>query len=574
MFFGMSNSPASFQWFVNTQIMEEFCWKFREMGRRCLKNYMDNFGLGTLLKDIHIHIEMIHFLFNLLAKHRLHLKLSKSIFMQPQMDFLSIRISKDSITVDPAKITGLAEYPCNIINLQQARGFLGVAGYHCMFVKNFLTIAAPITWLMGKDVPFKWGPEQLEAQNKIIHTITHAPVLVKPDPSQQFKLKVDASQIGTGAILYQWDPPTTCTNSKEKLGPQQLVGFHSQKFTTTKQNYPMYDCKFLGIMRGLCCWSYLLKGTETPILVFTDHANLHYYRDPWNIGPQVAGYLPEQEQYNILLEYKPGPTNRADALSQWPDYEGPNPDNDEVLVWPDKYFCKHHTSIMVFNIDSIHDNWDSKVKLAQYQQQPNLKKWATMHNLTLLDRTHWHHGTALVVMADNALRRGVIFLFHDHVTASHPRITKTLQLLAQYYWWPNMKTFVTEYIRGCATCQMTKVNTCPNHPPLFPILPTENTHPFETIAMDFIMKLPQSGGYDTILTITDTDCSKASIFIPCHKAIDSTSILLSLQPPPLGIGFSAGSPTETMASSRFTTPDFREVFILNTTLDFSDLHGP
>jgi len=105
-----------------------------------------------------------------------------------------------------------------------------------------------------------------------------------------------------------------------------------------------------------------------------------------------------------------------------------------------------------------------------------------MHNLTLLDGTHWHHRTALVVVADNALRRGVISLFHDHVTAGHPGITKTLQLLLQYYWWPNMKTFITKYIKGCATCQMTKVNTCSNHPPLFPILPTENACPFEWIS--------------------------------------------------------------------------------------------
>jgi len=44
--------------------------------------------------------------------------------------------------------------------------------------------------------------------------------------------------------------------------------------------------------------------------------------------------------------------------------------------------------------------------------------------------------------------------------------------------------------------------------------------------MDFITKLPQSGGFDTILTIMDTDCSKASIFIPCHKAIDSEGVAL------------------------------------------------
>ena len=55
-------------------------------------------------------------------------------------------------------------------------------------------------------------------------------------------------------------------------------------------------------MRGLRNWSHLLKGTEIPVLVYTDHTNLKYYRDPRKIGPRIAGYLLEREQYNILLE--------------------------------------------------------------------------------------------------------------------------------------------------------------------------------------------------------------------------------------------------------------------------------
>jgi Integrase zinc binding domain len=152
----------------------------------------------------------------------------------------------------------------------------------------------------------------------------------------------------------------------------------------------------------------------------------------------------------------------------------------------------------------------------------------TAYNLTL-DPEHpdtWHHGTALVVVADNVLRRGVILLFHNHKASRHPGITKTLQLISPYYWWPNIKTFMTEYIRGCATCQMSKVNTHPNHLSISPIFPEENAQPFETIALDFITKLPLSGGHDTILTITDTGCSKASIFIPCHKTVDSEGVTL------------------------------------------------
>jgi len=227
----------------------------------------------------------------------------------------------------------------------------------------------------------------------------------------------------------------------------------------------------------------------------------------------------------MLLEYKPGATNRADGLLRREDHDdGSNPDNDNVTVWPDSYFCKEHTKIRVMDWDSLEDNLDQKVKRAQYAQQETLKRWSIAHGLMLHDGTHWHHGNALVVMEDNDLRRGVTSLFHDQLMAGHPGISKTLQLISLYYWWPNMKTFVTAYIRGCATCQMTKVNTHPLHPPLSPITPAENARPFETIAIDFITKLPLSGDHNTILTITDTDCSKASIFLPCKETIDSEGV--------------------------------------------------
>ena len=273
-------------------------------------------------------------------------------------------------------------------------------------------------------------------------------------------------------------------------------------------------------MHSLRNWSHLLKGTRIPVLIYMDHANLCYYRDPHKIGPRVARYLSEREQYNILLEYKPGMTNRADELSYREDHNmGNNPLNNNILVWPDHYFCENHTKLCVFDMDSVHDSLEQQCKQAQYKVQDTLKRWAVAHNLTSNNGTHWYHSTALVVVEDNELRRGVTSLFHKPMTVGHPRISKTLQLLQQYYWWPNQKHNVTEYIKGCATCQVTKVNHHPAHLPLFPISPAENTRPFKTIAMDFIIKLLPSGGYDTILTITNTDCSKASVFIPCNETI-------------------------------------------------------
>jgi len=122
--------------------------------------------------------------------------------------------------------------------------------------------------------------------------------------------------------------------------------------------------------------------------------------------------------------------------------------------------------------------------------------------------------------------------------------------------------------------QMTKVNTHPAHPPMFPITPTENTCPFETVAMDFITKLPLSGGYDTILTITDTDCSKASVFIPCNEAINSEGVaLLYLNNviPHYGIPHKIISDPDVRFVSKFSTELCR---ILNIRQNISTAYHP
>ena len=73
-------------------------------------------------------------------------------------------------------------------------------------------------------------------------------------------------------------------------------------------------------------------------------------------------------------------------------------------------------------------------------------------------------------------------------------------------------------------CQANKVNMTKAKPPIYSITPRTSTLPFENIAVDLIVKLPQSQGYNSILTITDHDCTKASIFLLCNKSIDTAGI--------------------------------------------------
>ena len=93
--------------------------------------------------------------------------------------------------------------------------------------------------------------------------------------------------------------------------------------------------------------------------------------------------------------------------------------------------------------------------------------------------------------------------------------------MERYYWWPNMRKEITVYVQGCAECQRHKVNNRPTKAPLSPIYPLPEAMPFETVALDFVTKLPESQGHDSILTITDHDCTKMAVFIPCREEINA-----------------------------------------------------
>ena len=78
---------------------------------------------------------------------------------------------------------------------------------------------------------------------------------------------------------------------------------------------------------------------------------------------------------------------------------------------------------------------------------------------------------------------------------------------------------VKDYVKGCADCQRNKVNNQVRRAPLSPIFAKPGALPFETVAMDFVVKLPLSNGYDSVLTVMDHNCTKAVILIPCNEAI-------------------------------------------------------
>ena len=81
-----------------------------------------------------------------------------------------------------------------------------------------------------------------------------------------------------------------------------------------------------------------------------------------------------------------------------------------------------------------------------------------------------------------------------------------------------MANFIWSYVKGCTICQSNKSNTHPYKLPMLLISVEAGALPFQTVTVDWIMKLPPSNGFNLIFTITDHNCSKAMVFITCNEA--------------------------------------------------------
>ena len=367
----------------------------------------------------------------------------------------------------------------------------------------------PLTALTKKNHPFPWTPEYWTALDTLIEAITNNPTLAQPNPTLPFFLQVDASAYTTGAILTQ----------KDSRGKHRAVGFLSKTFNEAEWNYNIHDRELLAVFRGLTHWRHLLLSSPHEVTVLTNHKNLEYYKEPHHINWHIAWYVPHMQDYNFIIKHIPRENNKSDSLSHRPDYDQGIHDNTNVMVLPPHLFVKTTTLSCSFLKATTLSSVDDRVRAHQLLHPNLLKKWATMYPLKQIGELHWY-GERLVVMEDASLKRGVISLYHDSPMAGHLGISNTTWAIAQDFWWPSMKKDITEYIKGCTTCQSKKNQPNKPKPPLFPIPSDMYSIPFTSIAMDFIVKLPVSDSYDTILTITDT-FSKVSIFIPCNETINA-----------------------------------------------------
>ena len=140
MFFSLTNSPATFQQFMNDS--------FHDMiAEGWLIIYMDNLLIYS--PDTATHTERTKQVLQCMVELDLHLKLEKCTFAAFEVEYLRMIVKPGQLAMDPIKLNGIAHWPIPS-KVKDVRSFLGFTNFYHRFIPNYFTIAHPLIDLTKK----------------------------------------------------------------------------------------------------------------------------------------------------------------------------------------------------------------------------------------------------------------------------------------------------------------------------------------------------------------------------------------------------------------------------------------
>jgi len=144
MFFGMMNSPATFQAMMN-EILRDIINEGKVVA------FVDNMLIGTEIEKGHD--EIVEEVLKRLEENDLYIKPEKCVWKVQKIRFLGVVIGPDGIEIEKEKMDEVLSWP-EPKNVKDIRKFLGLTNYYRRFIKNFAQVVRPMNVLMKKDV--KW----------------------------------------------------------------------------------------------------------------------------------------------------------------------------------------------------------------------------------------------------------------------------------------------------------------------------------------------------------------------------------------------------------------------------------
>ena len=337
-------------------------------------------------------------------------------------------------------------------------------------------LAAPLVSLITKGTKFHWSKEQSYAFLLLKNLLCQAPVLAYPRFDQPFVLQTDASDLGLGAVLTQFDVH----------GNERVISYASRPLTDREKEYSATEKEALAVVFATNHYRvYLFSKTFTLV---TDHSALRWLHSVEPKGP-IACLLMDLQEYTFDIKHRPGTANQnADALSRLPQ------------ATPSYNCAPTMTPGCNLKQAQLDDLAISKLIEMKLSGLPKPPFFVLSKNPTL--RVYWHCWedlfmiNGLLVKNLNADKSSPNYAFvipsnviesvltgiHCSPFSGHLGIKTTVMRACSRFYSPHMAKQISDFVKNFPLCAQGKLD--PNHREA-PLQCIEVNEPFVFWAMDY-----------------------------------------------------------------------------------------
>jgi len=406
MFFGLTNSPATFQAMMNKLLRDL-------INTEKVVVFIDDVIVGMEMEEGHD--ELVVEVIKRLEENDLYVKPEKCKWKVREVDFLGVVIGPEGIKMEKEKVKEVLEWltPKCVKDVQK---FLGLANYHCWFIEGFAMVARPLHDLVKKDKKWDWTEREKKAFRELKERFTKELVLAAPDIDKKIRIEVDASDYVTGGVL-----SIECED-----GLWRPVAFLSKSLNEIERNYEIHDKEMLAIIRGLEAWRHLLEGAQTKFEIWTDHKNLEYFMKAQKLNRRQARWALYLSQFDFTLKHVVGTKiGKADGLSRRADWKvGIDKDNDNQVFIKDNWIRNMYEVVVeepkvdiLEKIKKARSKDEDVVRVVEEIKKAGVKElrgdeWKIEGELILKEEK-------VYIPKDEELRVEVIRLHHDVPAARH-----------------------------------------------------------------------------------------------------------------------------------------------------------
>ena len=207
--FGVANAPALFQELMNKILsilrrrpkVQELISRGAQM-----EAHIDDVCLGTNTQEDHL--ILLGEFFAVCQENHTRLKLEKCEFMQETMQYLGFDVGYGWWTPAASKAKPLMDAKVRHEDpkkgLHDVRSFIGACNFYRRHIKNFTYTSAVLTDLIKKSTTWRWGPQEQQAFDELKDKVANAKCLGVPRAQGEIILVTDASNVGGGGTLFQW----------------------------------------------------------------------------------------------------------------------------------------------------------------------------------------------------------------------------------------------------------------------------------------------------------------------------------------------------------------------------------